>query len=121
MRAITLKPEFADAIARGEKHIENRSWGSRVRGPLAIHRGGPGGAIIAVCDVLDVVTPDEAARRIPTEASIAFGPLCWILGNVRPVGPFPCAGRLSLWPVLPEIESEISDGKGKAEVEEEGR
>jgi hypothetical protein len=41
MKALTLKPEFAEAIVAGRKHVENPSRGRNVRGRIAIHRGGP--------------------------------------------------------------------------------
>lgn len=39
MKAITVRQPWAWAIIHGGKHIENRSAGSRYRGPLAIHAG----------------------------------------------------------------------------------
>ncbi|GAC1467519.1 MAG: hypothetical protein NVSMB9_09210 [Isosphaeraceae bacterium] len=114
MKALTLKPPFADAVAAGRKHIEKRSWGKNVRGRIAIHRGGPNGAIVAMATVVDVVTPKEAAKMLPKEASLAFGPLCWILKDVRQVGPYACKGRLSLWPVPDQIRKEIEKAQEKS-------
>lgn len=37
MKAITLTQPWATAVALGAKRIETRSWGTRYRGPLAIH------------------------------------------------------------------------------------
>jgi hypothetical protein len=120
MRALTLRPEFAESILAGRKHIENRSWGREVRGRIAIHRGGEGGAIVALATVADVVTPEEAAIRLPAEAALAVGPLCWILTDIRPVGPFPCKGALSLWRIDPSILTRLNHGQ-ESEEEEEGR
>lgn len=39
MKAITVRQPWAWAIASGAKNIENRTQGSRYRGPLAIHAG----------------------------------------------------------------------------------
>ena len=39
MKAITISQPFASLIAIGEKFVENRSWPTRYRGPLAIHAG----------------------------------------------------------------------------------
>jgi hypothetical protein len=108
MKAITLKPEHANAVAAGKKRIENRSWGEHVRGRIAIHRGGRGGGIVATAEVVDVVSPEEARRRFPDQRPYICGPLCWILANVRPIGPFPCPGRLSLWSVPAEIAAQIA-------------
>ena len=37
MKAITVKPTWAWAIIYAGKNIENRSWQTRIRGPVAIH------------------------------------------------------------------------------------
>jgi hypothetical protein len=37
MKALTVRPPWSWAIARGHKAIENRSWSTTYRGPLAIH------------------------------------------------------------------------------------
>ncbi|WP_447978113.1 ASCH domain-containing protein [Candidatus Nitrospira bockiana] len=37
MKAVTLHQPWASLIAWGEKQYETRSWGTRYRGPLAIH------------------------------------------------------------------------------------
>lgn len=37
MKALTVRQPWAWAIARGHKTIENRSWTTTYRGPLAIH------------------------------------------------------------------------------------
>jgi len=39
MRALTIQQPWAWLIVHGRKGIENRSWGTRHRGPLAIHAG----------------------------------------------------------------------------------
>ena len=39
MKALTISQPFASLIASGEKWIENRSWPTNHRGPLAIHAG----------------------------------------------------------------------------------
>jgi hypothetical protein len=39
MKAITVKQPWAWAIAHGGKDVENRTWGTGYRGPLAIHAG----------------------------------------------------------------------------------
>jgi len=64
MKAITISQPYASRIATGEKWVENRSWETPYRGPLAIHAGSgtqymtlreiqaaglPVGAVIAIC------------------------------------------------------------------------
>mgnify|MGYP000085348797 CR=1 FL=1 len=39
MRALTVRQPWAEAIACGAKLVENRSMGTRYRGPLAVHAG----------------------------------------------------------------------------------
>lgn len=39
MKALTISQPFASLIASGEKWIENRTWPTSYRGPLAIHAG----------------------------------------------------------------------------------
>lgn len=39
MKALTVRQPWAEAIACGAKLVENRSMGTRYRGPLAIHAG----------------------------------------------------------------------------------
>ena len=101
MKALTVKPEFARLIMSGEKRIENRSWGKSVRGDIAIHRGGAGGAVLGVVAVVDVLSAGDASARYPEQSEYIHGPLCWVLDNPRPLqNPIPCKGRLSLWDCL---------------------
>lgn len=39
MKALTVIQPWASLIATGEKRFETRGWGTRYRGPLAIHAG----------------------------------------------------------------------------------
>lgn len=39
MKAITVQQPWAGVIASGDKTVENRTWGTKYRGPLAIHAG----------------------------------------------------------------------------------
>lgn len=39
MKALTISQPFASLIAAGSKWIENRTWPTNYRGPLAIHAG----------------------------------------------------------------------------------
>ena len=39
MKALTISQPYASLIASGEKWIENRTWCTSYRGPLAIHAG----------------------------------------------------------------------------------
>lgn len=124
MKALTILQPWAEMIARGVKPVENRSWPTSYRGPLAIHTGKSHtwlesenalewpsvygvalpqvgeltfGAIVAIAELVDCVRPD----KLPPELAgnpWACGPFCWILANVRRLDtPFPCKGMQSLW------------------------
>jgi hypothetical protein len=50
MKALTVRRPWANLIMLGAKDIENRSWETRLRGPLVIHAGqrwDPGGVALA--------------------------------------------------------------------------
>ena len=119
MLTLTVRQPWAHLIAHGLKKIENRSWFTAHRGPLAIHaaksrspadlmeeleRDGilpPGekltyGAIIAVVTVTDCIAVDDLAPELDADP-FGSGPWCWLLGEARPVGPIPCKGQLGLW------------------------
>ena len=123
-RAITLKPWWAWAIAHAGKRIENRSWPTRYRGPLAIHAGcarfttaerlsfaqrlAAAGlelpdessidrsAIVATAVLVDCV-------QLPSDQLGAWGALCswhWLLEDVQPLArPVPMSGKLGIWRV----------------------
>jgi hypothetical protein len=75
MKALTISQPFASLIASGEKWIENRSWYTSYRGPLAIHAGKglqyldreeikdyPTGSIIATARLSACVVREELQR-----------------------------------------------------------
>ncbi len=106
MKALTVRQPWADAIARGLKRIENRTWRTDYRGQLLIHAGlseedVPGrlrgrlalGSIIALVHLDDCLPLEETP-----DDEHAEGPWCWLLSDPIPlVEPVPCAGRLGLW------------------------
>jgi hypothetical protein len=115
MKALTIKEPWASLIADGGKLIENRSWFTRYRGPLAIHAGcgwerragelmsaalgapvpqpirhhHTAGRVLAIVELVDCVPLDELAHRYPMHAATnrqhLFGPWCWVLDQVQPV------------------------------------
>jgi hypothetical protein len=126
MFALTVLEPWASGIIHGTKRIENRTWQTHYRGPLAIHAGIskklhsgvdaslpllqrllPGlqslaelrhGKLLGVVEVVDCVRYEDLAE--PNEW--AEGPWCWVLANPRALPePIPCKGKLSLW-ALPE-------------------
>ena len=124
MKALTLHPYWAWAIVFGSKRIENRTWRTNHRGPLAIHVGKKvrrscdareieeitaidpdslgtpeqidmiRGKVIAVCNLVDVVELEE----IDKTERWAAGPYCWKIEDVQPVNkPVDVTGSLGLW------------------------
>lgn len=115
LRALSIRPPWAWAKAHAGKRIENRSWTTRYRGPLAIHaslgfkraelellqsilhrRIDPAiferGAILATATLTDVVPLDKCSSRW------AVGPYCWVLRDIRPLKrPIYVTGALGLW------------------------
>ena len=68
MKALTIQQPNASLIADGEKWVENRTWDTCWRGPLAIHAGKgtryltareliayPTGAVIAIANLVACV------------------------------------------------------------------
>jgi len=118
MKALTICQPWAWAIAEGIKRVENRTWPTSYRGPLAIHAGKGAqwitrgwldlrrlghrppddltfGAIVAVCDLVDCRRYGESDVF---DDPFAVGPWCFILENVRKLAePIPCRGRQRMW------------------------
>ena len=137
MKALTVCQPYAELIARGLKPIENRTWPTAYRGPIAIHAGKSRewmdpedleaypamafGAVVAVARVVACLKYDDVAPwpnrwRHLRQHEHAGGPWCWVLEDVRrlPV-PLPCRGAQGLWE-LPEAVDAVarSDGDGQS-------
>jgi hypothetical protein len=115
MRGISIKQPYAWLVATGKKNIENRSWRTHHRGPLAIHAGLKRisdeeleeiarryriripkehlerGGIIGVVDLVDVVTSHESRWF--------HGPYGWVLRNAKQTRFLPVTGRLGFMEV----------------------
>jgi hypothetical protein len=122
VKALTLRPSWAWAVAFGGKRVENRSWYSAHRGALLIHAGSgrdpdaevvrfiarrrglvapvefAQGVIVARVDLHDVVPIDDAAIDADQYA-YATGPYLWLLRNVVPVKPIELRGRQGIFDV----------------------
>lgn len=121
MKALTIVQPYAHLIATGEKRVENRTWYTKHRGPLAIHAGKNRdglrdcglvpdgyafGAIIATVNVIDCLFYGEIAngmhrKKYPwlCKHEHAFGPWCWILDDAESIKPIPMNGKLGLFNV----------------------
>lgn len=132
--ALSLQQPWASLIAVGAKRIETRDWTTIYRGPLAIHAGLafsldqgrllvtqpwrgvlnkagihlpsqlPRGAIVAVCQLLDVVRAETLAPTLePNElifGDFNAGRSAWQLADVRPLRqPIRTRGQPGLWDV----------------------
>jgi hypothetical protein len=110
-----LKQPWAWAVAAGKKRVKNRSWSTPYRGPVYIHASSKldrsaldwlrdqaqvtppsefvHGAVVAVADIVDVVTKADAAALAPW----FFGPYGFVLARIRRLRtPVPEKGRLGL-------------------------
>lgn len=90
MKALTVRPLWAHLIATGQKRVENRTWRTSHRGPLAIHAAARSGdelalipelraagytipdpeelvcgAVVAVVDLVGVVPFQPGEPRLP--------------------------------------------------------
>jgi len=137
MKAVTIYQPYAELIARGEKRVENRSWRTDYRGPLAIHAGcsrawlrswprpfSPGelsfGAIIAVAELTGCIHVEQlrgglfAAQLDPAIAQHASGPWCFLLDGVRRLPrPIYCLGRQGFWRPADAVLAAIADQLGE--------
>lgn len=138
MKALTICQPYAEAIACGDKRVENREWFTSYRGPLLIHAGKSRswldgqtdaeleaefgrkiefGAIVARsilvgCFHIDRIQTGEYDGRFPwlkTHAH-ANGTWCWVLEDVeRLPEPIPYKGAQGLW----EYSAEQHGGDSK--------
>lgn len=120
MKALTICQPYAELIVRGEKVIENRTWPTAYRGPLAIHAGKSRawmtaddqwkfpamvfGAIVATATLRDCVRVADLPAEL-RDNEHANGPWCWLLSDVTGlVPPVPCCGAMGLWEWSPDQE-----------------
>lgn len=124
IKALTICQPYAHLIAIGEKRVENRTWTTNYRGPLAIHAGlsrkylddgdqvrYPGmafGAVVATAMLVECVRMDAVADLIVNKPELLWlsghvhveGPMCWILEDIQRLEtPYPISGQRSLWQI----------------------
>ena len=118
MKALSIRQPWASLIVAGIKDVENRTWATKLRGPLAIHAGLykesrgrgevydammailcpelpdplPRGGIIGTVDLVDVVQDSESEWA-------EDGQYHWLLANPQPLDFVPVRGRLGLFNV----------------------
>jgi hypothetical protein len=80
MKALTISQPWANLIASGLKFVENRTWATSYRGPLAIHAGKgsqyltpqqlamyPTGCVVATCELVACVHIDQLREKANIE------------------------------------------------------
>lgn len=105
MKALTICQPYAELIARGEKRVENRTWPTTYRGPLAIHAGKSQewlrfgdekrlpamafGAIVAVADLAAVFHVTRLRPSDHTASHVRPLPLrfAFLLTDIHVIGP----------------------------------
>lgn len=115
-RVLSIQQPWAWAITAGRKEVENRSWQTAYRGRVYIHASGklnregikwlartfrlrvpdelPQGAVVAVADLVDVVTRKRAKRF----GRWFGGPYGFVFSNVRILRrPVVTRGKLGLY------------------------
>ena len=104
MKALSIKQPGANLIASGRKTVEVRSWATRHRGPVLVVSSlrpnvPPAGCAVAVADLVDcrLMTEDDAEAACSPALPGAYA---WVLEHIRPLQPFPVAGRLGLYEVV---------------------
>lgn len=124
LRCLSVQQPFAWLICSGIKTVENRTISTPYRGPIAIHTGTtrtnvneavranprlrpdlfPFMAIVGVAELVDVVPLNESLEDNPN----AFGPMCWVLANARPLRePIPSKGKLNLYSLTPAESARV--------------
>lgn len=119
MKALTITQPWLYLITDHGKDVENRTYGTPHRGPLALHAGArtnpsmaraardagwsipaklPTGAVLAVCDLVDVHPADSRKCRCSQWAEQGPRVHHWVLADVRVLRkPVPCNGARRLW------------------------
>ena len=101
MRALSVRPPWAEMIASGRKTLEIRSRRTHYRGPLLICQSGGGGAmcVVDLVGCRPFVTSDDAASGGVWSSGLAREGYAWELRLVRRVTSAPIKGRLGFYDV----------------------
>lgn len=123
IQCLTLHAQWAAAILKLGKDVENRTWSTPYRGPLAIHAGRT--IDRDICEQLGLKPDDLVCRHILGTVELVDivsnsrsrwampGHYHWILANPRLLRrPKPHSGKMGLHPVvlkeLAELEPDAS-------------
>ena len=133
--ALTVRQPWAWAIAHAGKDVENRTWRTGYRGPVAIHAGRarPDEQTVALVELLTgrISLPPLAYGAVIAVATLADitrnsgsqwaepGAWHWHLTNVRPLAePLPATGRHRLWPTPAALSDRLAP---PSDPDQEGR
>lgn len=134
MRALTIRQPWAHAITHHHKTIENRTWNTRHRGPIAIHAAtSHNHAAYHDPNITPLgLTPANLTRgAITATATLTHthpddgecnpwampGHWHWLLTDVRPLPePIPCTGRLGLWHLPDHIAALLPADAGQPQL-----
>ena len=112
MKALSIHPQYAMAIAAGEKTIEVRSWNTNYRGTIVICSTNkllngtiPGHALCTV-ELIDVVPlkREHLKDAMLNARDFKKGLFAWVLDDNRMIKPTPVKGKLGLWNYTGETE-----------------
>lgn len=130
-KAISIRQPWAHLILTEGKDIENRTWGTRYRGPVLIHaaKGMTNDEWRDAMDFVDAAFPLERAEALRRRARVHndarrggivgmadiidcvsaspsrwfFGPYGFVLANARPLPFVPCRGALGFFDVPADV------------------
>lgn len=104
MKALTVQQPWAQVIASGDKLVENRSWSTLYRGPLAIHAG----ARFSTRGMRDARVGRWAAERGMTYDAVRWLPTGVVVATCELEDCHPAA-----WCCPPWGEHEYAEADGK--------
>ena len=121
MKCLSVRQPWANAIFDGTptlKDVENRTWKTDYRGPLAIHaslridpdpvllKTEPRGVLLGMVTLTDIVRDSKSGWAEP-------GMFHWLLANPQKFkAPIPCSGRLGIFEIEIPDEALLEAQKG---------
>ncbi len=109
MKALSVKQPWANMIARGEKAIELRSWGTNHRGDLLICSSkrpdiAPAGCALAIVNMVDCRRATQEDEEKACSTVWIKTDFAWVFENVRRLRPWPIKGAIGLFDIEYEEE-----------------
>ncbi|MEG1344840.1 MAG: ASCH domain-containing protein, partial [Clostridia bacterium] len=112
MKALSIKPNFADSIACKQKTVEFRTWKTDYRGDILICSSSSGrncfvrGYAICVANLksIEVYERKKHFKQLYCDCSPSKPGYAWILDNIRIIEPVPVKGKLHIYDVDIKIQ-----------------